>query len=83
MRRYQELSFDERIVIQLQHGHGRSMRSIGRAINRSASTVIRELRRVSDNAHGYRAQAAQRHATGCRHKPRVVSMSGRRTWKGD
>ena len=43
MRSYQELSFDERIVIQLQHGHGQSMRSIGRAINRPASTVSREL----------------------------------------
>jgi Helix-turn-helix domain len=39
MRSYQELSLDERIVIQLQHGEGQSMRSIGRSINRSASTV--------------------------------------------
>ena len=56
MRRYQELSLDERIVIQLRHGQGQSMRSITHAINRSASTVSRELRRVS----GDQAQAAQR-----------------------
>ena len=72
MRSYQELSLDERIVIQLQHGQGQSMRSIGRIINRSASTVSRELRRVGGNAQGYQAQAAQRHATRCRRKPRVV-----------
>ncbi len=72
MRRYQELTLDERIVIQLRHGQGQSMRSIGLTINRSASTVSRELRRVSGNAQSYQAQAAQRHATRCRHKPRVA-----------
>ena len=72
MRSYQELSLDERTMIQLRHGQGQSMRSIGHAINRSASTVSRELRRVSGNAQGYQAQAAQRHATRCRHTPRVA-----------
>ena len=47
------------------------MRSIGRIINRSASTVSRKLRRSSGSAQGYQAQAAQRHARKCRHKPRV------------
>lgn len=48
--------------------------------HRSASTVSRELQRVSGNAQGYRAQAAQHHATACRHKPRVVRKLAHAAW---
>lgn len=46
-RRYEQLSLRERVRIEVWRGEGRSVRWIGLALGRSASTVSRELRRNS------------------------------------
>lgn len=71
MRQYQELSLDERLTIQVQHGRGRSLRWIGGLLNRSPSTISRELRRVGA-ADRYQAGAAHAQAEFLRCKPRVI-----------
>lgn len=45
--RYKQLSLRERVQIELWRGEGRSLRWMGRALGRSASTLSRELRRNS------------------------------------
>ena len=58
--RYQQLQPEDRVSIasMLQQGFG--VRAIARAIDRSASTVSRELRRNSSNAKVYASTRAQR-----------------------
>jgi hypothetical protein len=50
---------------------GDSLRAIGRSLGRSASTIIRERRRVGSKDARYKAQTAHRHSQRCRTKPRV------------
>jgi len=75
--RYGQLGLKERIEIYRLHADGKSRRMIARTLNRSASTVSRELRRNSKPSHqwpgGYDPQRAQqlmqrRHARGRAHK---------------
>jgi len=70
MRTYHELDLAERIEIQRRLEAGDSLRAIGRSLIRSPSTVSREFRRAKD-PHGYRAQAAHKHACKLRRTPRV------------
>ena len=72
MAHHKELTLDERIEIRLCYAAGQSRRSIGRLLNRSASTISRELRRVTGDAGDYRPDAANRQARRLRRKPRVV-----------
>ena len=44
-RYYEQLSLRERVCIELWIGQGRSVRSIGAALGRSAATISREVRR--------------------------------------
>lgn len=46
-RSYEQLSLRERVQIELWRGEGRSLRWMGRALGRSASTLCRELKRNS------------------------------------
>lgn len=56
---YQELSIEERVTIQFGQLQGLSMRAIARMIERSPSTVSRELRRNSAVPDRYSAGSAQ------------------------
>jgi IS30 family transposase len=76
-RRYEQLSFRERIEIYRLHADGKSLRGIAGALGRSAGTISRELKRNSKPskkwAGGYDPQRAQqlmlrRHARGRAHK---------------
>ena len=56
---YTELSVEERATIQIGHAQGFSLRRIARLINRSPSTISRELRRNRDVCGSYSARAAR------------------------
>jgi IS30 family transposase len=61
MSNYYHLSPEERAILMIKHHQGHSTRSIGRFLNRSASTICRELNRNSTNkASGYCASTAGR-----------------------
>ncbi|MFN9491132.1 MAG: IS30 family transposase, partial [Betaproteobacteria bacterium] len=81
---YDQLSIEERSIIQLQLELGVKPSVIARMLNRSASTLSRELRRNGwarqstprgpgrpRAAGGYQATAAQARAAACASKPRV------------
>ena len=65
--RYHHLAYGERCQIQGFLKSGMSLREIGRLLNRSASTVSREVRRNSGR-RGYRMKQAQRLASARRRK---------------
>lgn len=82
---YTQLSLQERTMIHTQLEMGLTPAAIARGLNRSASTLSRELRRNGWTrptprrgpgrppiAGGYRATAAQTHAHACTFTPRVV-----------
>ena len=71
MRRYRELSLDDRIVIQVGHERGEGVCAIAARLGRAASTISRELSRWS-LCGGYCADAAQQEAARLRRKPRMV-----------
>jgi IS30 family transposase len=50
---YSELSVEERATIQIGHAQGLSQRKIASLINRSPSTISRELRRNRDDCGDY------------------------------
>ena len=56
---YHELSVEERAAIQIGHVQGLSQRRIARLIERSPSTISRELRRNREGCGRYSARAAQ------------------------
>ena len=75
-KRYRHLCESERymIVTGLQAGH--SMRKIGRILDRSASSISRELSRNSTQDQGYDALLAHQKARAKRRKPRIVKKMG-------
>jgi IS30 family transposase len=81
---YEQLSIEERTMIQTQLEMGIKPGAIAKGLNRSASTLSRELRRNGwvrpktcrgpgrpPVAGGYRAEAAHRRAQACTATPRV------------
>ena len=93
---YQQLSIEERTMIQTQLEMGIKPAAIATGLNRSASTLSRELRRngwVRPKAHrgpgrpplagGYRAGAAHQRAQACTVTPRVARRlrPGTALWK--
>lgn len=93
---YQQLSIEERTMIQTQLGMGIKPAAIAVGLNRSASTLSRELRRNGwvrppvcrgpgrpPVAGGYRAEAAHRRAQACAVTPRVERRlrPGTALWK--
>ena len=56
---YYELSIEERVTIQIGQLHGLGPRALGRMLNRSPSTVSRELRRNTASCGRYVAHEAQ------------------------
>lgn len=61
---YEQLSFEERVLIGLLFAAGLSMRCIGKEIGRSASTISREVRRNSSSVAGleYQSRCAENQA---------------------
>lgn len=60
MNRYCRLSFEEREEISRSLEAGESLRAIAKGLNRSPSTISREVRKASSKRSGYRAISAQR-----------------------
>ena len=72
---YHHLSLAERHYIEIERKAGKSMSLIGRALNRSQSSISRELKRTTGQ-RGYRHQqadrlAAERHAL----KPKAIKLT--------
>ena len=59
MSHYKHLTIEEREKLYLLRGQGKSIREIGRELNRSASTISRELKRGRSWRHPYTPSAAQ------------------------
>lgn len=76
---YQELSIEERITIQLGQLQGLSQRAIARMLDRSPSTISRELRRNSPDSSRYMASQAQQRMrqrrTACRPQRKLLPDS--------
>ena len=83
-KNYKQLSIEERTMIQTQLGLGMKPAAIAEGLNRSASTLSRELRRNRwthaktprnrgrpSASGGYRAESAHQRAHTCTVKPRV------------
>jgi len=72
------LSLVEREEIALLHSHGCGVREIGRQLDRSPSTISRELRRNAATRSGaldYRATTAQWHADRRARRPKVAKLA--------
>lgn len=72
------LSFSEREEIAVLHAQGGGVRAIARQLNRSPSTISRELRRNAATRGGnleYRATAAQWHADKRAKRPKVAKLA--------
>jgi ParB-like chromosome segregation protein Spo0J len=61
-RRYQQLSLDERCEIARLQGEGRALRQIATALDRTPSTISREIRRNRGRQVGYKPGYAQEQA---------------------
>jgi IS30 family transposase len=70
------LSLRERETIRDLHGSGASLRAIAAALDRSPSTVSRELARNSAPDGGYQPYAAHRTAAGRRPRPKDSKLTG-------
>jgi len=78
---YSELSVEERAIIQLSQAQGFSLRGIARLIDRSPSTISRELKRNRGSSGAYSARCAQQQKNirrqVCRPKRKLVPGSER------
>lgn len=69
------LTLADRETIADMHRAGASLRTIGAALGRAASTIKREIDARSQDGV-YRAYAAQRHWAGSRARPKVAKLAG-------
>jgi IS30 family transposase len=82
MRRYQQLSLEERYTIAALGESRKTITEMARAVNRAASTVLRERRRNSCNSDGaYRASVAESYATARRKRERRGFRHTKEQWK--
>ena len=81
---YHELIVEECATIQIGHAQGFSLRRIAYLINRSPSTISRELRRNRDACGGYSARVAQQQMQArrriCRPMRKLLPGSERFDW---
>lgn len=70
------LTVQERELIRDLNGAGSSLRSIAVALDRSPSTISRELRRNSDPRLGYLPHGAHRKAAARRARPKTAKLAG-------
>jgi len=73
MKKYSQLSLTERELISIYKAQGKSINDIGRLLNRSSSTISRELKRNAPAVHknyyvGYRAHLRAKARTSNSHK---------------
>nr|WP_235129195.1 helix-turn-helix domain-containing protein [Mycoplasmopsis bovis] len=61
-KNYNHLTYDERAFIEIQIKSGYSIRSIARQLNRSPSTVSRELKRNTAFSGSYQCKIAEQKA---------------------
>jgi IS30 family transposase len=80
-RRYEQLSLDDRCEIARLQGDGFSIRQIAAALDRSPSTISRELKRNRGAQVGYRSGYAQQQTRARRWKGarKVLRTSARRS----
>lgn len=72
---YQQLTMRERYLIVKHKSMGLSLREIGKALCRSASTISRELKRNADRSDGrYRVEKAESYARARRRRSRQGSQ---------
>lgn len=79
---YQQLTISEREVIMIEHGNGVGVSEIARQLQRSVSTISRELAR-NDRGRGYRAHVAEERAQRLRMQERrepILSQGWRRIY---
>jgi IS30 family transposase len=69
------LSFDDRVEIQTGIARGESNAVIARRLDRSASTIGREIRRCQSRGH-YQAWTAQRKADKLARRPKATKLAG-------
>ncbi len=82
MRRYQQLSQEERYSIAALGESRKTLAEMARAIDRSPSTVLRERRRNRCNSDGaYRAAVAESYATARRWRERVGFRHTPQQWE--
>jgi IS30 family transposase len=67
-RQYTQLSLEDRCAIATLHAQGRSIRQIATALDRSPSTISRELKRNHGREVGYKPTYAQAQTRGRRWK---------------
>ena len=84
-RRYDQLSLGDRCEIARLQADGASIRQIAAALDRSPSTVSREIRRNRGRQVGYRPDYAQerakaRHEAGLPDQPITVSPRSATIW---
>lgn len=60
MKKYNHLSPEERAIIMIKHNQGESIRSICAVINRSVSSISREIKRNTNSLNKYYATSATR-----------------------
>jgi len=70
MKTYQHMGVEERIELQMRLGQGESLRSIAKVLDRSPSTLSREVAR--DKGAGYEGRRSHRRAVRCSRVPRVA-----------
>jgi IS30 family transposase len=75
-RRYEQLSLEDRCEIARLQGAGRSVRQIAAALDRSASTIARELKRNSGRQVDYKPAYAQEQSKARRWKGSRVEREG-------
>ena len=71
MAKYTRLTFIEREEISRQLASGISIRYISNTLNRSPSTISREINRYGIDKRCYRAVLAQQRSNKTQHKPSV------------
>jgi transposase, IS30 family len=82
MRRYQQLSLDERYCISDLGESRKTIAEMARAIRRPPSTVLRERQRNCSNSDGaYRALVAESYAAARRRRERVGFRHTPQQWE--
>ena len=61
-KRYEQLNIEERCEIARLHSQGQTLRQIAASLDRSASTVARELKRNGSRTQGYQPRYAHQQA---------------------
>ena len=78
---YKQLTSEQRYTISVLLQNRTKQKEIAKAINVSASTVSREIRRNSGVRGRYNWETAQTNAVQTKHKSQAIIQSTRMSWK--